>query len=41
MNPSVSIILPVYNSGHFLSDAVDSVLAQSLKNFELLILDDG
>ena len=41
MNPSVSIILPVYNSGHFLSDAVDSVLAQSLKNFELLIVDDG
>ena len=41
MNPVVSVILPVYNSGSFLSDAIDSVLKQSLEDFELLIVDDG
>lgn len=36
----VSIILPTYNSGRFLVDAIESVLAQSYDNWELLITDD-
>src|SRR6476660_5448744 len=38
--PVISIILPVYNGGAYLVQSVESVLKQSLKNFELLILDD-
>lgn len=41
MSITVSIILPVYNSGCFLAEAIESVLKQSLTNFELLIVDDG
>lgn len=37
----LSIILPVYNGGHTLRCAVDSVLAQTDPNWELIIVDDG
>jgi glycosyltransferase involved in cell wall biosynthesis len=39
--PSVSIITPVFNPGVFLRPAVESVLAQSHADFELLLADDG
>ena len=39
-SPAISIILPVYNGGSYLVSSVESVLSQSLKNFELLIVDD-
>lgn len=39
--PKVSIILPVYNGENFLQLAVDSVLAQTFTDFELLILDNA
>jgi glycosyltransferase involved in cell wall biosynthesis len=38
---AVSIIMPVYNSGECLHLAVDSILAQSFQNFELILVDDG
>lgn len=37
----VSILLPVYNAGQYLKPAVDSVLNQSFKEFELFLIDDG
>ena len=37
----ISIVMPVYNSERFLADAIDSVLNQSLSDWELLICDDG
>jgi glycosyltransferase involved in cell wall biosynthesis len=40
MNPSISVILPVYNGGSFLKLSVESVLAQAEADFEFLILDD-
>lgn len=40
MQPLVSIVLPVYNGERFLSASIDSVIAQTFRNWELLILDD-
>jgi glycosyltransferase involved in cell wall biosynthesis len=37
----VSIIIPAYNCREFLPNAVESVLAQSFRDYELLIIDDG
>lgn len=39
--PDISVIMPVYNSERYLSKAIDSVLNQTYKNFELLLIDDG
>ena len=39
--PLVSVIMPVYNSEQFVGMAVQSVLEQTYKNFELIIIDDG
>lgn len=39
--PQISIILPVFNAGLYLREAIDSVLDQSLKNYELIIINDG
>src|ERR1035437_9156737 len=39
--PTISVLLPVYNAAPYLSEAVESVLAQSFEDFEFLALDDG
>ena len=41
MNPTVSIIVPVYNAESSLSRCVDSILGQEYQDFELLLADDG
>ena len=37
----ISVIMPCYNAEKYLKEAIDSVLAQSEKNFELLLINDG
>jgi glycosyltransferase involved in cell wall biosynthesis len=39
--PLVSVVMPVFNAEPYLAQAVDSILAQTLGDFELLIFDDG
>jgi len=39
--PEVSVIIPTYNRGWVLREAVDSVLGQDFKDFELIVVDDG
>ncbi len=39
--PLVSVIIPTFNRGWILKEAIDSVLAQSFKNFELIVVNDG
>jgi hypothetical protein len=39
--PAISVAMSVYNGERFLDEAIESVLGQSMRDFELLILDDG
>jgi len=39
--PKISIIIPVYNGSDYLSQAIDSALAQSYGNIEILVINDG
>jgi glycosyltransferase involved in cell wall biosynthesis len=39
--PLVSILMPVYNGREYLKPAIDSLLAQSFKDFELIVVNDG
>lgn len=41
MQPEVSVIMPVYNGGSFLKNAIESVLCQTISDFEFIIINDG
>lgn len=41
MIPKVSVIVPVYNAEKYLHRCIDSILAQTFTDFELLLIDDG
>lgn len=41
MNPKISVIVPVYKAEKYLHKCVDSILAQTFTDFEVLLVDDG
>lgn len=40
-NPEISIIVPVYNTEQYISRCIESILNQTFKDFELILIDDG
>lgn len=39
--PQISVVMPVYNAERYVAEAVESILTQTLQDFEFLIFDDG
>ena len=40
-NPRISVIVPVYNVEQYLPRCVESILAQTYENLEIILVDDG
>ena len=40
-NPKISVIVPLYNCIEYFPQCMDSILAQSFKDFEIIVVDDG
>jgi len=38
--PKVSVIIPCFNQGQYIDEAVESVLSQTLQDFEIIIVND-
>lgn len=41
MKPFISIIVPIFKAEKYLGRCLDSILAQTEKNFEIILVDDG
>ncbi len=41
LRPKISVVIPCYNQGHYINEAVESVLSQTYQDFEIVIVNDG
>ena len=41
MTPRVSVLIPTYNRDEYLAECLDSILEQSLRPYEVIVVDDG
>ena len=39
--PTISVIIPTYNNAHFVGEAIESVLDQTYRDVEIIVVDDG
>ena len=40
-NPKVSIVIPIYNGEDYMEEAIESAVAQSYENLEIILVNDG
>ena len=40
ISPAISVIIPLYNAEKYVGECLDSLLAQTFKNFEVILVDD-
>ena len=40
-SPTVSVVVPVYNTERYIAETIDSILKQTFTDFELIVIDDG
>jgi glycosyltransferase involved in cell wall biosynthesis len=41
IGPRISVLVPCFNHGAFIREAIDSIRAQTFQDFEILVVDDG
>ena len=41
MNPKISVIVPVYNSEKYIKRCIESIISQTYRQLEILLIDDG
>ena len=41
MQPFISVIIPVYNIERYIGKCLDSIVGQTLKEIEIIVVDDG
>ena len=41
MQPKISIVIPVYNVGQYLCQCLDSIITQTIQDYEVILVDDG
>ena len=39
--PAITVLMPVFNGGRFIGEAIESILGQTFTDFELLVINDG
>ena len=41
VTPTVSVVMPAFNAAEFIDEAISSILEQTFRDFEFIIVDDG